>query len=37
VISLFVNGTGMLVVASAVCTLTTAYTYCHQDRRALLN
>jgi uncharacterized membrane protein YoaK (UPF0700 family) len=36
-ISLLVNGTGMLVVASAVCTLTTAYTYFHQDRRALLN
>jgi uncharacterized membrane protein YoaK (UPF0700 family) len=35
-ISLIVNGTGMLVVASAVCALTTAYTYFHQDRRALL-
>ncbi len=36
-ISLIVNGTGMLVVASAVCAATTAYTYFHQDRRALLN
>ncbi len=36
-ISLVVNGTGMLVVASAVCALTTGYTYFHQDRRALLN
>ncbi len=36
-ISLVVNGTGMLAVASAVCALTTAYTYFHQDRRALLN
>src|SRR6202789_1367723 len=36
-ISLLVNGTGMLVVASAVCALTTGYTYFHQDRRALLN
>jgi uncharacterized membrane protein YoaK (UPF0700 family) len=35
-ISLVVNGTGMLVVASAVCALTTGYTYLHQDRRALL-
>ena len=35
-ISLIVNGTGMLVVASAVCAATTAYTYFHQDRRALL-
>jgi uncharacterized membrane protein YoaK (UPF0700 family) len=35
-ISLVVNGTGMLVVASAVCAVTTAYTYFHQDRRALL-
>ena len=31
-ISLFVNGTGMLVVATAVCALTTGYTYFHQDR-----
>jgi uncharacterized membrane protein YoaK (UPF0700 family) len=36
-ISLFVNGTGMLVFASAMCTLATGYTYFHQDRRALLN
>jgi uncharacterized membrane protein YoaK (UPF0700 family) len=36
-ISLMVNGTGMLVVASAVCALTTGYTYFHQDRRALLD
>jgi uncharacterized membrane protein YoaK (UPF0700 family) len=35
-ISLVVNGTGMLVFASAMCALTTAYTYFHQDRRALL-
>jgi uncharacterized membrane protein YoaK (UPF0700 family) len=35
-ISLLVNGTGMLVVASAVCALTTGYTYFHQDRRELL-
>ena len=36
-ISLVVNGTGMLVAASVVCTLTTGYTYFHQDRRALLD
>jgi uncharacterized membrane protein YoaK (UPF0700 family) len=36
-ISLVVNGTGMLIAASAVCALTTAYTYFHQDRRALLD
>ncbi len=36
-ISLVVNGTWMLVVASVVCALTTGYTYFHQDRRALLN
>ena len=36
-ISLVVNGTGMLVVASALCALATGYTYFHQDRRALLN
>ena len=36
-ISLIVNGTGMLVAASVLCTLTTAYTYFHQDRRALLD
>lgn len=33
-ISLVVNGTAMLVVASATCALTTGYTYYHQDRRA---
>ncbi|OMC43836.1 hypothetical protein A5745_03105 [Mycobacterium sp. IS-2888] len=36
-ISLIVNGTLMLVVASVVCALTTGYTYFHQDRRALLD
>ncbi|OBG58670.1 MULTISPECIES: YoaK family protein [unclassified Mycobacterium] len=36
-ISLVVNGTWMLVVASSVCALTTGYTYFHQDRRALLD
>jgi uncharacterized membrane protein YoaK (UPF0700 family) len=36
-ISLVVNGTWMLVVASAVCALTTAYTYLHQDRRAVVD
>ncbi|WP_424750780.1 YoaK family protein [Mycobacterium sp.] len=36
-ISLVVNGTWMLVVASAVCALTTGYTYFHSDRRALLD
>src|SRR6202044_1576632 len=36
-ISMFVNGTGKLGFASAICTLATAYTYFHQDRRALLN
>jgi uncharacterized membrane protein YoaK (UPF0700 family) len=36
-ISLVVNGTGMLVAASALCALTTGYTYFHQDRRARLN
>jgi uncharacterized membrane protein YoaK (UPF0700 family) len=36
-ISLIVNGMWMLVVATAVCALTTGYTYFHQDRRALLN
>ncbi|MBW0017934.1 MAG: DUF1275 domain-containing protein [Mycobacterium sp.] len=35
-ISLVVNGTWMLLIASAVCALTTVYTYFHQDRRALL-
>jgi uncharacterized membrane protein YoaK (UPF0700 family) len=33
-ISLVVNGTWMLVVASVVCAATTGYTYFHQDRRA---
>lgn len=37
VISLFVNGTGMLVFASVMCTLATAYTYFHLDRRSLVN
>jgi uncharacterized membrane protein YoaK (UPF0700 family) len=36
-ISLIVNGTWMLVVATGVCALTTAFTYFHRDRRALLN
>lgn len=36
-ISLVVNGTGMLVAATVLCALTTAYTYFHQDRRALLD
>jgi uncharacterized membrane protein YoaK (UPF0700 family) len=36
-ISLVVNGTWMLVVASVMCALTTGYTYFHQDRRALLD
>jgi uncharacterized membrane protein YoaK (UPF0700 family) len=36
-ISMVVNGTWMLVVASAVCALTTGYTYFHQDRRAVLD
>lgn len=35
-ISLIVNGTWMLVVATGVCALTTGYTYFHRDRRALL-
>lgn len=35
-ISMVVNGTWMLVMATALCALTTAYTYFHQDRRALL-
>jgi uncharacterized membrane protein YoaK (UPF0700 family) len=37
VISLVVNGTWMLVVASAVCALTTGYTYFHADRRNLFD
>ena len=36
-VSLIVNGTWMLVVATSVCALTTGYTYFHQDRRALLD
>jgi uncharacterized membrane protein YoaK (UPF0700 family) len=36
-ISVLVNGTAMLVVASVMCALTTGYTYFHQDRRALLD
>lgn len=36
-ISLLVNGTWMLVVATVVCALTTGYTYSHSDRRALLD
>lgn len=36
-ISLVVNGTGMLVVASVVCALTTGYTYFHLDRRGALS
>ncbi|ATA27325.1 hypothetical protein MLM_0293 [Mycobacterium lepraemurium] len=36
-ISLFVNGTSMLVAATVMCTLATGYTYFHSDRRALLD
>jgi uncharacterized membrane protein YoaK (UPF0700 family) len=36
-ISLVVNGMWMLVVASVMCSVTTGYTYFHQDRRALLD
>ena len=36
-ISVLVNGTAMLVVASVMCAVTTGYTYFHQDRRALLD
>jgi uncharacterized membrane protein YoaK (UPF0700 family) len=36
-ISLAVNGTWMLVAASAVCALTTGYTYFHADRRDLFD
>ena len=32
-ISVIVNGTWMLLVASVMCALTTAYTYLHLDRR----
>ena len=35
-ISLLVNGTWMLVVATSACALTTGFTYFHSDRRALL-
>ncbi len=35
-ISLVVSGSQMLAVATVVCVLTTAYTYFHADRRALL-
>jgi uncharacterized membrane protein YoaK (UPF0700 family) len=34
-ICVVVNGSWMLVVATAVCALTTAYTYFRQDRRAV--
>ena len=34
-ISVIVNGTWMLVVASVMCAAATGYTYFHQDRRAL--
>jgi uncharacterized membrane protein YoaK (UPF0700 family) len=36
-ISVIVNGTWMLVVASVVCALTTGITYFHMDRRAVLD
>jgi uncharacterized membrane protein YoaK (UPF0700 family) len=36
-ISVVVNGTWMLVVASVVCALTTGITYFHMDRRAVLD
>ena len=36
-ISVLVNGTGMLAVATVMCAVTTGYTYFHQDRRALLD
>jgi uncharacterized membrane protein YoaK (UPF0700 family) len=36
-ISLVVNGTWMLVVATLVCALTTAFTYFYTDRRAPLD
>jgi uncharacterized membrane protein YoaK (UPF0700 family) len=36
-ISLVVKGTWMLVAASAVCALTTGYTYFHADRRNLFD
>ena len=36
-ISLLVNGTWMLVVASGICALTTGITYFHMDRRAVFD
>lgn len=36
-ISLVVNGTWMLVVATVICALTTGITYVHLDRRAVLD
>jgi uncharacterized membrane protein YoaK (UPF0700 family) len=36
-VGVVVNGTWMLVVATAVSALVTGYTYFHQDRRALLD
>jgi uncharacterized membrane protein YoaK (UPF0700 family) len=36
-ISVAVNGTAMLVIASVMCALATGYTYFHQDRRAILD
>ena len=36
-ISLLVNGTWMLVVATVICALTTGITYFHLDRRAVLD
>jgi uncharacterized membrane protein YoaK (UPF0700 family) len=36
-ISLVVNGTWMLVVASGICAFTTGITYFHMDRRAVLD
>ena len=35
-IGLVLNGSAMLAVAAAGCALTTGYTYCHADRRVLL-
>lgn len=37
VISLFVDGTAMLVAASVVCAVTSLYTYFRFDRRAVLD
>jgi uncharacterized membrane protein YoaK (UPF0700 family) len=36
-ISLVLNGSAMLAVAAAGSALTTGYTYCHADRRVLLD